>query len=345
MTNRAFTLRTLGWNDYWSALMADVNVPGAEPARVIRRDRGWIRVATDTDVRSIEIAGQSGELVTGDWVAVEGERLLATLPRKGVLRRSGRGGVEQLLAANIDIVLLVCGLDRPVTPGRVHRGAVQAWDAGADAVVVLNKADLFESWPEVSRAIAEETPGLEVLTVSSRTGLGLDGVRAAIRGRTAVLLGESGAGKSSLLNGLAGKELSEEGAVRESDSKGRHTTVRRELFLLPDEGVVIDTPGIRAFGLAASAESVEAAFQDVEDLAEQCRFSDCGHLTEPGCAVKAAIDAGSLRAERLNTYLGLRHELESRVVRADPHIRRKKERKFARMTREGQAAKRGLMDD
>jgi ribosome biogenesis GTPase / thiamine phosphate phosphatase len=345
MTNREFTLRSLGWNEYWSALVADITEPGAEPARVIRRDRGWIRVATDTDVRSIEIAGQTGELVTGDWVVVEGDRLLATLPRKGVLRRSGRGGVEQLLAANVDIVLLVCGLDRPVTPGRVHRGAVQAWDAGADAVVVLNKADLFENSAEVARSIAEQTPGLEVLTVSSRTGLGLDRVRAAIRGRTAVLLGESGAGKSSLLNGLAGRGLSEEGAVRESDSKGRHTTVRRELFLLPDDGVVIDTPGIRAFGLAASTESVEAAFQDVEDLAEQCRFADCGHLTEPGCAVKAAIEKGALRAERLNTYLGLRRELESQVVRANPHVRRKQERKFARLTREGQAAKRGRLDE
>lgn len=345
MTNRAFTLRSLGWNDYWAALMADVTVPDAEPARVIRRDRGWIRVATDNDVRSIEIAGQTGELVTGDWVVVEGDRLLATLPRKGVLRRSGRGGVEQLLAANVDIVLLVCGLDRPVTPGRVHRGAVQAWDAGADAVVVLNKADLFENSTEVGNAIAEETPGLEVLTVSSRTGLGLDAVRAAIHGRTAVLLGESGAGKSSLLNGLAGQELSEEGEVRESDSKGRHTTVRRELFLLPEEGVVIDTPGIRAFGLAASTESVEAAFQDVEDLATGCKFADCGHLTEPGCAVKAAIEDGILRPERLRTYLGLRRELESQVLRANPHVRRKNERKFARLIREGQAAKRGLPDD
>lgn len=345
MTNRAFTLRSLGWNDYWAALMADVTAANAEPARVIRRDRGWIRVATDNDVRSIEIAGQTGELVTGDWVVVEGDRLLATLPRKGVLRRSGRGGVEQLLAANVDIVLLVCGLDRPVTPGRVHRGAVQAWDAGADAVVVLNKADLFENSTEVGNAIAEETPGLEVLTVSSRTGLGLDAVRAAIRGRTAVLLGESGAGKSSLLNGLAGQELSEEGEVRESDSKGRHTTVRRELFLLPEEGVVIDTPGIRAFGLAASTESVEAAFQDVEDLATGCKFADCGHLTEPGCAVKAAIEEGTLRPERLRTYLGLRRELESQVVRANPHVRRKNERKFARLTREAQAVKRGLPED
>jgi ribosome biogenesis GTPase len=324
--------------------MAEIALPGAEPARVIRRDRGWIRVATDTDVRSIEIAGQTDELVTGDWVAVEGDRLLATLPRKGVLRRSGRGGVEQLLAANVDVVLLVCGLDRPVTPGRVHRGAVQAWDAGADAVVVLNKADLFANSPEIAAAIGVETPGLEVLTVSSRTGLGLDRVKGAIRGRTAVLLGESGAGKSSLLNGLAGRELSEEGAVRESDSKGRHTTVRRELFQVPDEGVIIDTPGIRAFGLAASTDSVEAAFKDIEDLATGCKFADCGHLTEPSCAVKAAIERGALRPERLAAYLGLRRELQGQVVRANPHLRRRNERRFSRLTREGQAAKRGGED-
>ncbi|HEX2148880.1 MAG TPA: ribosome small subunit-dependent GTPase A [Actinomycetota bacterium] len=345
MTNLSFSLRSLGWNDYWTAVMAEVTAPGAEPARVIRRDRGWIRVATDSDVRSIEIAGQTGELVTGDWVVVEADRLLATLPRKGVLRRSGRGGVEQLLAANVDIVLLVCGLDRPVTPGRVHRGAVQAWDAGASAVVVLNKADLFDNSAGIAQAIAGETPGLEVLTLSSRTGEGLDAVRAHIRGRTAVLLGESGAGKSSLLNALAGRELSEEGAVRESDSKGKHTTVRRELFVLPEDAVVIDTPGIRAFGLAASTESVEAAFEDIEELAEHCRFGDCGHVTEPGCAVKEAIEQGTLRPERLQTYLGLRRELASQVVRVNPHARRRQERKFARLTREGQDAKRGLLDE
>ncbi len=345
MTDPTFSLRSLGWNDYWTAALREVSEPGAEPARVIRRDRGWIRVATDGDVRSIEIAGQTGELVTGDWVAVAGDRLLATLPRRGVLRRSGRGGVEQLLAANVEIVVLVCGLDRPVTPGRVHRGAVQAWDAGASAVVVLNKSDLFENAAVVAQAIAGETPGLDVLTVSSRTGEGVDAVREAIRGRTAVLLGESGAGKSSLLNSLAGRELSEEGAVRESDSKGKHTTVRRELFVLPDDAVVIDTPGIRAFGLAASTESVEAAFEDIEAFAQNCRFGDCGHITEPGCAVKEAIESGSLRAERLETYLGLRRELQSQVIRSSPHVRRRRERKMARMTREGQQAKRGLPDE
>lgn len=345
MTNPSFSLRSLGWNDYWTAQMAEVTVAGAEPARVIRRDRGWIRVATDDDVRNIEIAGQTGEMVTGDWVAVAGDRLLATLPRRGVLRRSGRGGVEQLLAANVDIVLLVCGLDRPVTPGRVHRGAVQAWDAGANAVVILNKADLFDNSAEIAEAIARETPGLEVLTVSSKSGDGLDAVKEAIQGRTAVLLGESGAGKSSLLNSLAGNELSVEGAVRESDSKGKHTTVRRELFLLPDGAVVIDTPGIRAFGLAASTESVEAAFEDVEELAMQCRFGDCGHVTEPGCAVKKAIEEGTLRRERLETYLGLRKELESQVLRSNPYEKRRRERRFARAVQQGQDANRGLLDE
>lgn len=325
--------------------MAELKLAEAEPARVVRRDRGWIRVATDDDVRNIEIAGQSGEIVTGDWVAVAGDRLLATLPRKGVLRRSGRGGVEQLLAANVDVVLLVCGLDRPVTPGRVHRGAVQAWDAGANAVVILNKADLFDNAAEIAGAIARETPGLEVLAVSSKSGTGLDAVKGAIKDRTAVLLGESGAGKSSLLNSLAGSELSVEGAVRESDSKGKHTTVRRELFLLPDGAVVIDTPGIRAFGLAASTESVEAAFEDVEELAMQCRFRDCGHVTEPGCAVKKAIEEGTLRRERLETYLGLRKELENQVLRSNPHEKRRQERRFARAVQQGQEIKRGLLDD
>lgn len=343
MNNPYPSLFSLGWNDSWAALLAEAEIPGAVPGRVVRRDRGWVTVATGTAVESVEIAGQTGEIVTGDWVVLAGGRVAATLPRKGVLRRRTSDGLEQLLAANVDVVLLVCGLDRPVKPGRVHRGAVQAWDAGAEAVVILNKTDLTIDPKEAADAIAAETFGLEILPVSSRTGEGLEAVHETIRGRTTVLLGESGAGKSSLLNALAGRSLAAEGAVREGDAKGRHTTIRRELHVLPDAGIVIDTPGIREFGLAATPEAVESAFEDIEELAQGCKFADCGHETEPGCAVKAAIEAGTVRRGRLDAYLRLRRELESQVVRENPYERRRRERRFARLTDEGQKAKKGLL--
>jgi ribosome biogenesis GTPase / thiamine phosphate phosphatase len=341
--NAYSSLLAFGWNDRWAALLGDLELPGAVPARVVRRDRGWVTAATPDGVQSVEIAGQTTEIVTGDWVALVDGRVATILPRKGVLRRRTSDGLEQLLAANVDVVLLVCGLDRPVKPGRVHRGAVQAWDAGAEAVVILNKTDLAVDPREAAEAIASETFGLEVLPVSSRTGEGLDAVHETIRGRTTVLLGESGAGKSSLLNALAGRPLAAEGAVREGDAKGRHTTIRRELHVLPGSGIVIDTPGIREFGLAASTEAVESAFEDIEELSQGCRFSDCGHDTEPGCAVKAAIETGGLRPGRLEAYLRLRRELESQVVRENPYERRRRERRFARITDEGQNAKKGLL--
>ena len=160
------SLLSFGWNDYWAARLHELDVPGAVPARVVRRDRGWVTVATPDGVESVEIAGQTSEIVTGDWVALVQGRVATILPRKGLLRRRTSDGLEQLLAANVDVVLLVCGLDRPVKPGRVHRGAVQAWDAGAEAVVILNKTDLAVDPREAAQAIAAETFGLEVLPKS-----------------------------------------------------------------------------------------------------------------------------------------------------------------------------------
>jgi len=340
------SLRSMGWDERWNALLKEVDTAEGSPpvpGRVIRRDRGVVLVGTEGSVVPAETAGHPEQVITGDWVALSGDRLLAVLPRRGALRRRGADDSEQLMAANVDVVLLVCGLDRPVKPGRIHRGAVQAWDAGAEPVVVLNKADLCEDPLARAEDVAGQTLGLDVLTVSARTGRGLDELRAAIGGRTAVLLGESGAGKSSLLNALAGRSLTPEGEVRAGDSKGRHTTTRRELYFLPGSGVVIDTPGIRSLGLVASAEAVETAFGDVETIAEDCRFSDCLHETEPDCAIQAAIDAGTLRPDRVQAYLELRKELQGQVLRANPHERRQHERKFARLVQEGKKAKQGRL--
>ena len=206
------------------------------------------------------------------------------------------GTGSQALAANVELVLIACGLDRPVRAGRIHRAAAQAWDADAHPVLLLTKAGAPGAADVDLPRLELEHPGMRVLVTSSQEGIGLDDVRALVAGRTAVLVGESGAGKSTLINALLGREEAATGAVREGDSKGRHTTTSRQLHLLPgpEGGCVIDTPGIRSLGLFADAESVDAAFADIQELAVECRFSDCRHDTEPGCAVLEACESGEL---------------------------------------------------
>jgi ribosome biogenesis GTPase len=327
------SLSELGWGDRWAARLAELD-PGLRPARVVRRDRGWALVATGGDpVMKVPLTSV-GDVATGDWVALDGDRIAAVLPRHGVLRRRSPEGTEQLLAANVDIVLLVCGLDRPVKPGRINRGVVQARDAGSRVLVVLTKADLCDDPGAAVAGILGQTPGVDVVGVSSRTGEGLDAVRQSLRGRTAVLLGESGAGKSTLLNFLAGEDRAATGDVRQSDAKGRHTTTSRELHVVPGLCLIIDTPGLRAFGIAADSAAVEAAFADIEELAPGCRFRDCRHDAEPGCAVLGAVRTGALARGRLEQYRRLQREVESGELRANPYQRRRAERRGAAMIRE-----------
>jgi ribosome biogenesis GTPase / thiamine phosphate phosphatase len=328
------SLSDLGWDDRWAAHMADLGRNGLRPARVVRRDRGWALVATGDDPVMKVPLSSVGDVATGDWVAIDGERIEAVLPRHGVLRRRNPEGAEQLLACNVDVVLLVCGLDRPVKAGRINRGVVQAWDAGSGVLVVLTKADLSENPDGAVASVQRETPGVDVVTVSSRTGAGLDAVRLALAGQTAVLLGESGAGKSTLLNSLAGEDLAETRGVRGSDAKGRHTTTRRELHVIPGLCRIIDTPGLRAFGIAADSAAVDAAFVDIEALAPGCRFGNCRHESEPGCAVLRAVRAGTLSGGRLEQYRRLQREVASELIRANPHKKRRIERQFAGQLRD-----------
>ncbi|MEL7210082.1 MAG: ribosome small subunit-dependent GTPase A, partial [Actinomycetota bacterium] len=258
-------------------------------------------------------------------------------------RRDPDEEVDQPVAANIDDVLIVCGLDRPVRAGRIQRSVAQAWDAGAVPLVVLTKADLDPSGDVRGEAVSiveEADPTVDVMTVSAAGGDGIADLRARVADRTIVLFGESGAGKSTLLNALAGEDLADTGAVREGDSKGRHTTTARTLHRLPSGGCVIDTPGVRAVGLSADTDAVEATFEDIGDLASSCRFRDCRHESEPGCAVKAAVEAGTLAADRLEAFLRLRNEAEGTALRNDVVARRREERRFGRITREAQRHKR-----
>ncbi len=320
----------LGWSDRWSALLAEHGTD-AEPGRVLRHDGVAVQVRTPSGDRSVKLRRGIEPITVGDWLALDGEQVLGILDRASLLRRRAAGGDDvQLLAANVDLVLLACGLDRPVTAGRIQRGEALAWDAGAHPVLVLTKADLADDRAVVLARVDEDHPGLERFVTSSMTGEGIDPLRQRLAGATAVLLGESGAGKSRLVNAVLDDDAAVVGAVRAADGKGRHTTTNRQLHLLPAGGVLIDSPGIREVGLAGDEESVDATFADIEDLATTCHFTDCTHDGEPGCAVALAVAAGEVTQARVEAYADLRREAASAARRADEHERRTYERKFTK---------------
>jgi ribosome biogenesis GTPase len=314
-------LTAIGFSDRWAALVAEHGA-SAEPARVLRHDGVAVHVATPSGERMVKLRRGVEPITVGDWLAVEGETVLALLPRASLLRRRAAGGDEQqLLAANVDLVLLVCGLDRPVTAGRIQRGEALAWDAGAHPLLVLAKADLADDVDAAVEEVQAQHPGLEMLVTASPTGVGVEALRHRLAGHTSVMLGESGAGKSSLVNAVLETDAAIVGAVRSGDAKGRHTTTNRQLHRVPGGGVVIDSPGIREVGLAGDEDAVAATFADIDEIGEECHFADCQHSGEPGCAIALAIEAGEISPARLAAYLDLRKEAASAARRADEHAR------------------------
>jgi len=338
-------LLPFGWGDRWLALFATATDgrPPARPGRVARHDGVAVLVAGEGETESLPVLGSVDPIpVVGDWVVVDDatKAVVAVLDRASLLRRQDPDGGEQPLVANLDVLLITCGLDRPVKTGRIQRSIALAWDAGASPVVVLTKADLAEDPDATAAAIGAANPGVEVIVCSTVDGRGIDAVQALAAGRTIVLLGESGAGKSTLANALVGEDLIATAAVREGDAKGRHTTTRRELHVLPTGGVLIDTPGIRGVGLWVDPDAVAATFDDVDALAAGCRFNDCAHAGEPGCAVAAAVETGDLAPERLEAWHTLQAEAASAALRADEHAARAAGRRFGRMARQVQQHKR-----
>lgn len=333
-----------GWTDRWAALLADLSglatTSGAlAPGRVVRHDGVAITVAMPDGIRQLTLSRKlDPHPAVGDWVAVDGDIPVAVLPRTSLLtRRSVRTEAPQHLAANVDVVLVVCGLDRPIRPGRIDRVATLAWEAGAVPAVVLTKADIVADPETAATTVVEAHPGLDVVTTSVVTGRGIDDVHALVEDRTVVLVGESGAGKSSLTNSLIGAPVMATGDVRSGDAKGRHTTTTREAHPLPGGGVLIDTPGLRSVGLWADQDAVAATFPDIDELAEMCRFNDCGHGNEPGCAVRAALADGTLAAARFAGWQELEREAEAAELRTAPHLLRSRDRQFSKM---GKAAQR-----
>jgi ribosome biogenesis GTPase / thiamine phosphate phosphatase len=329
-------LSELGWDTAVSrdfAALAD----GQEPARVARVDRGGadllgragpVRATYGRDVRAAVAADRTALPTVGDWTALatwpDGRTTIErVLPRRTQVVRDGadRTSHGQVLAANVDLVVIVEHLDPEPDLGRIERLLVLAWGSGAQPLVVLTKADLVPDPAGMVAQVAPAAPGVEVLGVSATTGAGLDFVRAHLApGRTLVLLGPSGAGKSTLTNALAGTELMATGGLR-ADGRGRHTTTHRELVVLPGLGVILDTPGLRSVGLVADAEAVGDAFPEITELAAECRFRDCAHESEPGCAVLAALDEGTLDERRLASWRKLGREAAYQARRADARLR------------------------
>lgn len=253
---------------------------------------------------------------------VDGHRVRTLVPRRSALVRDTAGTTSrvQVLAANVDIVLVVEHLDPDPALGRVERLLTLAWRSGARPVVVLTKADLVPDPFGMAEDVAASAPGVDVHVVSATDGAGLDALRAMLRpGLTFVVVGPSGAGKSTLVNALAGREVMETGE-RRTDGRGRHTTTHRELVPLADGALLIDTPGVRGVGLVADAEALDEAFSDVAELARSCRFGDCRHDGEPGCAVTGAVTAGELSPRRLDSWRRLAREAAHQARRADARL-------------------------
>jgi len=313
-------------------------------ARVATAHRDRYRIITEESELDAEPSGalwyrSSGAAampVTGDWVAARvinsAEAIVeAVLPRRTLFSRraAGRREEQQPLAANIDLVFLVSGLDGDFNPRRIERYLALAAESGAGAVIVLNKRDLcadLETCVQEARAVAAGAP---VVTASAVAEDGLDAIRAHLApGRTIALLGSSGVGKSSIVNALAGEQRLRTNTVRESDSRGRHTTTRRELVPLPGSGALIDTPGMRELQLWAGRESVAGVFDEIAEFASQCRYRDCSHQMENGCAVRQAVEEGRLDAARLASFLKLQAEARHHETLTDPLAAIERKRKW-----------------
>ena len=343
------TLRELGWDGDRAALFSRQAAAGFVPGRIVSSGGGLLAVlhAGLHEVlvqrrRHVEQADALGHPAVGDWLALEplpeapGQAALRDiLPRHGTfVRGRGEDGRPQVLAANVDVALLVTSLDHDLNPRRLERYILLAYEGGVTPVVVLNKVDIAMDLPGAVSAVHAVAPGTRVVVSSALTGEGVEELRTRIGpGLTACLLGSSGVGKSSLTNALLGEERQAVRDIRADDSRGRHTTTRRELFPLPGGGMLIDTPGLRSVGVVGDEAALAASFEDVATLARRCRFTDCGHEREPGCAVLAAVAGGTLSAERLASHHKLAAELRSAAVRSDVRSQRSEARQMGRRFR------------
>jgi ribosome biogenesis GTPase / thiamine phosphate phosphatase len=338
-------LRSLGYSPRWQALFAQFEGTDILPARVVRSDRGSALIATADGLSRAKPStaltkaarGPIDLPAVGDWVAVRAPQgidvplIEAVLTRTSAITRGdpGQPSIVQILAANIDTVFLVHPIDSEPNLRRIERELSLVWDSGAVPSIVLTKADLAEE-PDAARSAVEAVAvGCDVLVTSAVGGLGVESLLCGIEDqKTAVLLGPSGAGKSTLVNALLGESRQATREVRVSDHRGRHTTVVRELIQLPGGGILVDTPGLRALALTGSEDGIAATFPEIDEAAASCRFRDCTHKDEPGCAVRAAVESGQLPESRLANYHKLMREAQVAAMRTDARLRAEEERKW-----------------
>ncbi len=337
---------SLGWTADRARSFAPHAAVGLLPGRVISTGGTTLAVIEPGPTEVIvqrRFAREAGDRTSlpavGDWLALEPlsehppqTALRAVLPRGGTfMRQRPSDGRPQVLAANVDVAFLVSGLDHDLNLRRIERYLVLALDGGVTPVVVLNKVDIARDLQRAVSDVHSVAAGTRVVVTSAIDRTGLEELREYLSpGLTACLLGSSGVGKSTITNALLDEDRQVTRELREDDSRGRHTTTRRELFVLPGGGLVIDTPGLRTVGILGESGSVQATFEEVETLARACRFSDCRHETEPGCAVRAAMKAGTLSPERLSSHQKLEAERYSAELRADARARREADRKLGK---------------
>ncbi len=319
-------LQEFGWNSFFEQAFEPYAAHNLVPARIALQHTYSYRVFTEYGDFHADLSGnlkqESREMgifpVTGDWVAVsilKGEQkavIRGILRRKTLFSRKSAGNVctEQPIAANIDTAFIITGLDGDFSIRRIERYLTLAYESGVVPVVVLNKTDLCEDIEAVVAKTEAAVFGVPVVPLNAKEQKGIERLKPFLRkGKTATLLGSSGVGKSTILNALVGKDVRKTAEVRQVDSKGRHTTTVRELFLLPDGGLIIDTPGMRELQLWCDEQSISTNFSDIEELALQCRFSDCKHEAEPDCAVKEALASGRLQPARFLNYQKMRREI------------------------------------
>jgi ribosome biogenesis GTPase / thiamine phosphate phosphatase len=317
------SLEQLGWSPFFEDQRQRIARSDLLFARVIELQRGWFRVAGEFEGLAevsgrfrYDLAETSNTPAVGDWVGVTaaGEDrgvVHVRLERQSTVSRAAAGEAvsEQVLAANVDTIFVVCALGEDFNLRRIERYLTIAWNAGATPVVLLTKADICDDVEGACRAVRQRVPFADVVAVSAVAGTGLDGLDAYLRsGQTVVLLGSSGVGKSTLVNRLIGRDEQRVGAIRESDGRGRHVTTARQLFEVRGGALLIDTPGLREVQAFDGESAVAGAFDDVHAIAEGCRFSDCGHEGEPGCAVREAVETGRLDADRLENFRRLARE-------------------------------------
>ncbi|MER6121267.1 ribosome small subunit-dependent GTPase A [Streptomyces sp. NPDC001795] len=345
-------LAPYGWDEGWESEFAPYAEQGLLPGRVVRVDRGQCDVVTPVgalraDTEFVVPRDPMKVVCTGDWAAVDPDgdpRYVRTLlPRRTAFVRStsSKRSEGQILAANVDHAVVAVSLAVELDLGRIERFLALAWESGAQPVVVLTKADLVPDATTLSYLVEDvETtaPGVQVLPVSSQQGEGLDVLAALLSGGTSVLLGQSGAGKSTLANALLGEEVMTVQATRDMDGKGRHTTTTRNLLVMPGGGVLIDTPGLRGVGLWDAETGVGQVFSEIEEVAAECRFHDCAHVAEPGCAVLGAIEDGRLSERRLESYRKLVRENQWIVAKTDARVRAELRREWKRKGAAGKAA-------